>query len=177
MAEDFDVEAMLEAPFQKGQEPIVTQATNGKSRLEKDDAKRNDGVIEVLHALLVIDIDHIPDPVAHVGHVLDRIEDDVVVLNRATRDDGVGHVLGKGDAEVVAHAGKVEVLADLGMTDRRRRSPTPPLDEEERDKRTVFVMQLAARLRTRELADFFSTAGKVRDAKIIADRISRRSKG
>ncbi|CAJ0829919.1 13073_t:CDS:10, partial [Entrophospora sp. SA101] len=61
--------------------------------------------------------------------------------------------------------------------DRRRRSPTPPLDEEERDKRTVFVMQLAARLRTRELADFFAEAGKVRDAKIIADRISRRSKG
>ncbi|RGB27792.1 hypothetical protein C1646_630171, partial [Rhizophagus diaphanus] len=61
--------------------------------------------------------------------------------------------------------------------DRRRRSPTPPLDEEERDKRTVFVMQLAARLRSRELADFFATVGKVRDAKIIADRISRRSKG
>jgi RNA-binding protein 39 len=57
------------------------------------------------------------------------------------------------------------------------RSPTPPLDEEERDKRTVFVMQLAARLRSRELADFFATVGKVRDAKIIADRISRRSKG
>ena len=62
-------------------------------------------------------------------------------------------------------------------SERRRRSPTPPIDEEERDKRTVFVMQLAARLRTRELADFFSEAGKVRDAKIIADRISRRSKG
>jgi len=38
-------------------------------------------------------------------------------------------------------------------------------------------MQLAARLRSRELADFFATVGKVRDAKIIADRISRRSKG
>jgi RNA-binding protein 39 len=38
-------------------------------------------------------------------------------------------------------------------------------------------MQLAARLRSRELADFFAAVGKVRDAKIIADRISRRSKG
>ncbi|CAG8499350.1 1079_t:CDS:10 [Ambispora leptoticha] len=59
---------------------------------------------------------------------------------------------------------------------RRRRSRSRS-HEEERDKRTVFVMQLAARLRTRELAEFFSQAGKVRDAKIIADRISRRSKG
>ena len=69
------------------------------------------------------------------------------------------------------------ILLLLLHSERRRRSPTPPIDEEERDKRTVFVMQLAARLRTRELADFFSEAGKVRDAKIIADRISRRSKG
>ncbi|KAG5462891.1 MAG: hypothetical protein BJ554DRAFT_3002 [Olpidium bornovanus] len=57
------------------------------------------------------------------------------------------------------------------------RSPSPNVDEEERDKRTVFVMQIAARCRTRELAEFFMEAGKVRDARIIADRNSRRSKG
>ncbi|KAJ3162059.1 RNA-binding protein 39 [Geranomyces michiganensis] len=54
---------------------------------------------------------------------------------------------------------------------------SPELDEYERDKRTVFVMQLAARLKQEELFDFFAPAGKVRDARIIADRNSRRSKG
>ncbi|KND03989.1 CC1-like family splicing factor [Spizellomyces punctatus DAOM BR117] len=57
------------------------------------------------------------------------------------------------------------------------RSASPQLSEYERDKRTVFVMQLAARLTTGELFDFFAPAGKVRDARIIADRNSRRSKG
>lgn len=62
---------------------------------------------------------------------------------------------------------------------RRRggRSPSPPVPEEDRDRRTVFVTQLAARLRTRELEEFFLQAGKVREAKIIMDRNSRKSKG
>lgn len=57
------------------------------------------------------------------------------------------------------------------------RSPSPAVDEDERDKRTVFVMQIAAHCRTRELAEFFMQAGRVRDARIISDRNSRRSKG
>ncbi|KAL0095431.1 hypothetical protein F4703DRAFT_1070305 [Phycomyces blakesleeanus] len=59
----------------------------------------------------------------------------------------------------------------------RARSPSPPLPEEERDRRTVFVTQLAQRLKSRELEDFFTQAGRVRDAKIIFDRHSGRSKG
>ncbi|KAI8968220.1 hypothetical protein BDF20DRAFT_916773 [Mycotypha africana] len=59
----------------------------------------------------------------------------------------------------------------------RGRSPSPPVPEEERDRRTVFVTQLAARLTQRELEDFFSQAGKVREATIIMDRNSRKSKG
>lgn len=38
-------------------------------------------------------------------------------------------------------------------------------------------MQLAARIRSRDLEDFFSAVGKVRDVRIISDRNSRRSKG
>ncbi|KAI9493809.1 hypothetical protein BDB00DRAFT_872052 [Zychaea mexicana] len=60
---------------------------------------------------------------------------------------------------------------------RRARSPSPPVPEEMRDRRTIFVTQLAARLTSRELEDFFSQAGRVRDARIISDRNSRRSKG
>ncbi|XP_061730473.1 RNA-binding protein 39-like isoform X5 [Nerophis ophidion] len=64
---------------------------------------------------------------------------------------------------------------------RRERSPNRlPADNltpEERDARTVFCMQLAARIRPRDLEDFFSAVGKVRDVRMISDRNSRRSKG
>ncbi|KAF9917329.1 hypothetical protein BX616_001360 [Lobosporangium transversale] len=60
---------------------------------------------------------------------------------------------------------------------RRRRSPSPPADEATCDRRTVFVMQLSARLRSSELEEFFSRAGKVRAARIIEDRNTGRSKG
>ncbi|XP_041031363.1 RNA-binding protein 39-like [Carcharodon carcharias] len=48
---------------------------------------------------------------------------------------------------------------------------------EERDACTVLCLQFSARIRPRDLAEFFSTVGKVRDVKIISDRSSRRSKG
>lgn len=60
---------------------------------------------------------------------------------------------------------------------RRHSSPSPHKDVE-RDQRTVFVQQLAARIRTRELIDFFeSNVGPVRDASIVKDKASGRSKG
>jgi CC1-like splicing factor len=58
----------------------------------------------------------------------------------------------------------------------RARSPQPT--EEEREMRSVFVSQLSARVTDRELGIFFEHgAGKVRDARVIVDRISKRSKG
>ena len=51
------------------------------------------------------------------------------------------------------------------------------LTEDERDRRTVFVQQLAARLRTKELKEFFEKVGPVNEAQIVKDRISGRSKG
>jgi RNA-binding protein 39 len=39
------------------------------------------------------------------------------------------------------------------------------------------VQQLAARLRSRELKDFFEQVGPVVDAQIVKDRVSGRSKG
>lgn len=47
----------------------------------------------------------------------------------------------------------------------------------ERDKRTVFVKQLAQRLKKSQMLDLFKQAGRVRDARIVVDKISRRSKG
>ncbi|XP_026205564.1 RNA-binding protein 39-like isoform X3 [Anabas testudineus] len=65
---------------------------------------------------------------------------------------------------------------------KKEKSPIsrPPMDNltpEERDARTVFCMQLAARIRPRDLEEFFSAVGKVRDVRMISDRNSRRSKG
>ncbi|KAB5583659.1 hypothetical protein GE09DRAFT_1079603 [Coniochaeta sp. 2T2.1] len=58
-----------------------------------------------------------------------------------------------------------------------RAATPPPLTEDERDRRTVFVQQLAARLRTRELKEFFEKVGPVAEAQIVKDRVSNRSKG
>jgi RNA-binding protein 39 len=58
-----------------------------------------------------------------------------------------------------------------------KRETTPPLTEDERDRRTVFVQQLAARLRTKELIAFFEKVGPVKEAQIVKDRVSGRSKG
>lgn len=44
---------------------------------------------------------------------------------------------------------------------RYTRQPGPELTPEERDARTVFCMQLAARIRPRDLEEFFSSVGKV----------------
>ncbi|CAI7671660.1 hypothetical protein N7533_005971 [Penicillium manginii] len=60
---------------------------------------------------------------------------------------------------------------------RRDTSKSPELNEDERDKRTIFVQQLAARLRTKELMAFFEKVGPVKEAQIVKDRVSGRSKG
>lgn len=57
------------------------------------------------------------------------------------------------------------------------RARTPEPTDDERDRRTVFVQQLAARLRTKELEIFFSKIGPVKEAQIVKDRVSGRSKG
>ncbi|KAI9705206.1 MAG: hypothetical protein M1820_005353 [Bogoriella megaspora] len=64
----------------------------------------------------------------------------------------------------------------------RRREPsprrsTPQATDDERDRRTVFCQQLAARLRSKELVAFFEKVGPVKEAQIVKDRVSNRSKG
>lgn len=61
--------------------------------------------------------------------------------------------------------------------ERSRKPKTPEPTDDERDRRTVFVQQLAARLRTKELKTFFEQVGGVVDAQIVKDRVSGRSKG
>ncbi|KAJ1986763.1 splicing factor [Dimargaris cristalligena] len=62
---------------------------------------------------------------------------------------------------------------------RRRdsREDSPVMDESQRDARTIFVMQLSGRIRRSDLYHFFAKVGRVRQAQIILDRYSGRSKG
>lgn len=48
---------------------------------------------------------------------------------------------------------------------------------EDRDSRTIFCMQLSRMIRPRDLEEFFSSVGRVRDVRIITDSKTRRSKG
>ncbi|CAF0925834.1 unnamed protein product [Rotaria sordida] len=66
---------------------------------------------------------------------------------------------------------------DHSTTKTNRREKSPELTPEERDLRTVFCMQLAAMIRPRDLEEFFSRVGKVRDVRLITDPRTRRSKG
>jgi len=64
----------------------------------------------------------------------------------------------------------------------RSRSPAarspPPSNEDDRDRRTVFVQQLANRLKESQLRSFFEeNVGTVQEATIVKDRVSGRSKG
>ncbi|KAK0705347.1 hypothetical protein B0H67DRAFT_381626 [Lasiosphaeris hirsuta] len=92
-----------------------------------------------------------------------RDRDDHRDRNYRRRDDERGH-----------RAAAAAAAAGHGTP----RDATPPqLTEDERDRRTVFVQQLAARLRTRELKEFFERVGPVAEAQIVKDRVSNRSKG
>lgn len=57
------------------------------------------------------------------------------------------------------------------------RSPPEDLSPEERDARTVFCMQLSQRIRSRDLEEFFSSVGKVRDIRLITCNKTKRFKG
>eukprot|EP00794_Sanderia_malayensis_P019139 gene19139-21056_t len=60
---------------------------------------------------------------------------------------------------------------------REREIQDENLSAEERDARTVFIMQLARNVTIRDIMEFFSKVGQVVDVRLISDRNSRRSKG
>ena len=59
----------------------------------------------------------------------------------------------------------------------RERSPQVVLTPEERDARTIFVMQLSQRCRAKDIEEFFSSVGKIRDVRLILCNKTRRFKG
>ncbi|CAH8282035.1 unnamed protein product [Eruca vesicaria subsp. sativa] len=60
---------------------------------------------------------------------------------------------------------------------RHKEKKDEPEADPERDQRTVFAYQMPLKATERDVYEFFSKAGKVRDVRLIMDRNSRRSKG
>ncbi|XP_077248687.1 uncharacterized protein LOC143888214 isoform X2 [Tasmannia lanceolata] len=58
-----------------------------------------------------------------------------------------------------------------------KREVVEPEADPERDQRTVFAYQMPLKANEKDVYEFFSKAGKVRDVRLIMDRNSRRSKG
>lgn len=56
-------------------------------------------------------------------------------------------------------------------------SPVEDISPEERDARTIFCMQLSQRVRARDLEEFFSSVGKVKDVRLITCNKTKRFKG
>merc|ERR1719266_1223479 len=73
--------------------------------------------------------------------------------------------------------GMGNVHSEFHIRNVRSASPEQPLTPEERDSRTIFCMQLSQRVRARDVEDFFSSVGKVRDVKLIVCNKTRRFKG
>jgi len=73
--------------------------------------------------------------------------------------------------------GMGNVHSEFHIRNIRSASPDQPLTPEERDGRTIFCMQLSQRVRARDVEDFFSSVGKVRDVKLIVCNKTRRFKG
>ncbi|XP_058775020.1 uncharacterized protein LOC131649271 isoform X1 [Vicia villosa] len=59
----------------------------------------------------------------------------------------------------------------------KKEDAAEPETDPERDQRTVFAYQISLKADERDVYEFFSRAGKVRDVRLILDRNSRRSKG
>ncbi|GAY60259.1 hypothetical protein CUMW_200540 [Citrus unshiu] len=64
-----------------------------------------------------------------------------------------------------------------GSRYKEKKEVVEPEADPERDQRTVFAYQMPLKATERDVYEFFSKAGKVRDVRLIMDRNSRRSKG
>ncbi|XP_061075028.1 RNA-binding protein 39a isoform X1 [Conger conger] len=194
MADDFDIEAMLEAPFRKdelrsssanGHEERSKKKKKSKSRSRSRDKRRSRSR----------DRKKSRDRKRSKSRERKRSRSKERRRSRSrSRERGGRYRVRKspfaGPKFNGGPRGKIGPPPAIKLSRRRSRSRSPfkkdkspvrePIDNltpEERDARTVFCMQLAARIRPRDLEEFFSAVGKVRDVRMISDRNSRRSKG
>ncbi|XP_077422590.1 RNA-binding protein 39b isoform X2 [Vanacampus margaritifer] len=172
MADDFDVEAMLEAPYRKDEvKSSHANGHDGQNRKKRQGKSRS--------------------PASKKRRSRSRSKDKKKAKRRSRsreRKPSRSRERHRSRSRSRERAGRYKARKSPIRKRSKTRSPVKkekspvrqPIDNltpEERDARTVFCMQLAARIRARDLEDFFSAVGKVRDVRMISDRNSRRSKG
>ncbi|XP_064161791.1 RNA-binding protein 39a isoform X10 [Anguilla rostrata] len=172
MADDFDIEAMLEAPFKKdelrsssanGHEERSKKKKRSKSRSKSRDRRRSKSR----------DRKKVRDTKRSKSREKKRSRSKERRRSRSrSRERGGRYRVRKSPFRRRSRS-RSPFKKDKSPV----REPIDNLTPEERDARTVFCMQLAARIRPRDLEEFFSAVGKVRDVRMISDRNSRRSKG
>ncbi|XP_069740466.1 RNA-binding protein 39a isoform X2 [Narcine bancroftii] len=198
MADDLDIEAMLEAPYRKedenksskanGQEERSKKKKKSRSRSHSRERKRSRSKERRRSKERERRRSRSRERKSSKSreHRRSRSKDRRRVERGRYRSPFSGPKFSSGSSS----RGKIGMQPGIKISRRRSRSRSPhkkdkspirePIDNispEERDARTVFCMQLAARIRPRDLEEFFSSVGKVRDVRMISDRNSRRSKG
>ncbi|XP_048878117.1 RNA-binding protein 39a [Brienomyrus brachyistius] len=194
MADDFDIEAMLEAPYKKDE--IKSSSANGHEERSKK-KKRSRSRSRSRDKRRSKSRDHKKSREQKRSRSRERKRSRSRERRRSrsrSRERGGRYRARRspfaGPKFNGGSRGKIGPPPAIKLSRRRSRSRSPfrkdkspirePIDNltpEERDARTVFCMQLAARIRPRDLEEFFSAVGKVRDVRMISDRNSRRSKG
>ncbi|XP_023693615.1 RNA-binding protein 39a isoform X2 [Paramormyrops kingsleyae] len=194
MADDFDIEAMLEAPYKKDE--IKSSSANGHEERSKK-KKRSRSRSRSRDKRRSKSRDHKKNKEQKRSRSRERKRSRSRERRRSrsrSRERGGRYRARRspfsGPKFNGGARGKIGPPPAIKLSRRRSRSRSPfrkdkspirePIDNltpEERDARTVFCMQLAARIRPRDLEEFFSAVGKVRDVRMISDRNSRRSKG
>ncbi|XP_062897129.1 RNA-binding protein 39a isoform X1 [Mobula hypostoma] len=198
MADDLDIEAMLEAPYRKEDENKSSKANGQEERSKKKKKSRSRSHSRERKRSRSRERRRSKDRERRRSrsrerkssksrdHRRSRSKDRRRVERGRYRSPFSGPKFSSGSSS----RGKIGMQPGIKISRRRSRSRSPhkkdkspvrePIDNispEERDARTVFCMQLAARIRPRDLEEFFSSVGKVRDVRMISDRNSRRSKG
>ncbi|XP_036388663.1 RNA-binding protein 39-like isoform X1 [Megalops cyprinoides] len=196
MADDFDIEAMLEAPFKKDEiKPSSTNGNEERSKKKKRSRSRSRSASRDKRRSRSRDRKKSRDQRRSRSREKKRSRSKERRRSRSRSRERSGRYRARrspfsGPKFNGGSRGKIGPPLAIKISRRRSRSRSPfkkdkspvrePIDNltpEERDARTVFCMQLAARIRPRDLEEFFSAVGKVRDVRMISDRNSRRSKG
>ncbi|XP_025114772.1 RNA-binding protein 39-like isoform X1 [Pomacea canaliculata] len=203
MAEEFDIEAMLEAPYKKEDEGQVERTSSSKDKKKKKrsrsrsrDRSRHENGRDKRSKSRDRDRRSKSKDKEHDRHSKNHDRErrsrsrDRDRRDRDRRRSRSGDRRRRDDRERPVFrprspAGpprrrsrsKEKFGARRGFSKSPLRQSMPEITPEERDARTVICMQLSARIRARDLEEFFSSVGKVSDVRLITDNKTRRSKG
>ncbi|CAK1603260.1 unnamed protein product [Parnassius mnemosyne] len=207
MAEDFDVEAMLEAPYNKSDNTSSSKHRSDKHsdkhrEREKDGSRRRsrsrdrrrsrdrdsrrsrerDDKRDKEKDRDRRDRDKERSDRSHKDKDRDRDKERERERDREKRRSGDKERSKERERSRDRHHRREKSREKEHSKDYRSKSRgiEPKIEDlppEERDLRTVFCMQLSQRIRAKDLEEFFSSVGKVRDVRLITCNKTRRFKG